>query len=77
MLLVAIEKKYGIAIRSALELLHTVNGKAWEDSATIFRQVHQIGKVPKVGRTLTSGPKSITILGNNDMTCESRHTIHD
>lgn len=55
-LLVATEKEYGGASRAALELVRTVNGMAWEDSATIFRQIDQIG------------PKSISVLDANGIT---------
>lgn len=57
-LLVATEKEYGGASRAALELVRTVNGMAWEDSATIFRQIDQIG------------PKSISVLDANGITSE-------
>lgn len=53
----AVENKYGTAARSAFELVRTVNGKAWEDSATIFRQIDKIG------------PKSITVLETNGVHC--------
>lgn len=56
---VACHKKFGGAALAALELCHTVNGKAWEDSATIFRQIDKIG------------PKSITVLASNGITSES------
>lgn len=58
-LLVATEKGYGGASRAALELLRTVNGMAWEDSATIFRQIDQVG------------PKSISVLEANGITSTS------
>jgi ATP-dependent DNA helicase HFM1/MER3 len=57
-LLVAVEKKYGVAVRSALELLHTVNGKSWEDHANVFRQIPRLG------------PKSLAVLAANGITCE-------
>lgn len=60
-LLVATEKEYGGASRAALELVRTVNGMAWEDSATIFRQIDQIG------------PKSISVLDANGITSEVSH----
>jgi ATP-dependent DNA helicase HFM1/MER3 len=37
------KREYGFALRSALELLRSVNGKAWENTATIFRQIPTIG----------------------------------
>lgn len=55
---VACHRKYGGAALAALELLHTVHGKAWEDSPTIFRQIEKIG------------PKSITVLASNGISCE-------
>lgn len=55
---VAVEKKFGGAAVSALELLHTINGKAWEDSPAIFRELDHIG------------PKSIAVLAANGVTCE-------
>lgn len=33
----------GTASRASLELLRVVNGKAWEDSAAVFRQIPMIG----------------------------------
>ncbi|WOO80638.1 putative ATP-dependent DNA helicase HFM1 [Vanrija pseudolonga] len=53
MMMVATEKEYGPASRAALSLLRTVNGKAWEDSTSIFRQIERIG------------PKSLEVLKNN------------
>ncbi|EIW65899.1 hypothetical protein TREMEDRAFT_65984 [Tremella mesenterica DSM 1558] len=47
---VAKEKHYGGACRSALQLLHAVAGKAWENEASMFRQIESIG------------PKSIKVL---------------
>ena len=41
---VCIAKKMGNAARHALELLHVVQGQAWENNATIFRQLDKIGK---------------------------------
>ncbi|ODN72827.1 hypothetical protein L202_08260 [Cryptococcus amylolentus CBS 6039] len=49
----ALNREYGTAARSALELHRTISGKAWEDSPTIFRQIPSIG------------PKSICVLGQN------------
>ncbi|ODO08415.1 ATP-dependent DNA helicase HFM1/MER3 [Cryptococcus wingfieldii CBS 7118] len=49
----ALNREYGTAARSALELHRTLSGKAWEDSPTIFRQIPSIG------------PKSICVLGQN------------
>ncbi|WVQ77811.1 hypothetical protein IAR50_007501 [Cryptococcus sp. DSM 104548] len=49
----ALNREYGTAARSALELHRTIIGKAWEDSPTIFRQIPSIG------------PKSIRVLGQN------------
>jgi ATP-dependent DNA helicase HFM1/MER3 len=37
------DRGYGKAVRSALELLRTIVGKAWENTATIFRQLDNIG----------------------------------
>lgn len=59
---VACHRKYGGAALAALELLHTVHGKAWEDSPTIFRQIEKIG------------PKSITVLASNGISCELNHS---
>lgn len=38
-----LNREYGIAARSALELHRVVVGKAWEDLPTIFRQIPSIG----------------------------------
>lgn len=72
MMIVATEKKYGPASRAALSLLRTVNGKAWEDSASIFRQIEKIGEhtVSNVW-SLTKGPKSIEVLKNNGVGSKS------
>lgn len=51
-----LNREYGIAARSALELHRVVVGKAWEDLPTIFRQIPSIG------------PKSIRVLGQNGIT---------
>ncbi|OWT36856.1 ATP-dependent DNA helicase HFM1/MER3 [Cryptococcus neoformans Bt1] len=48
-----LNREYGIAARSALELHRVVVGKAWEDLPTVFRQIPSIG------------PKSIRVLGQN------------
>lgn len=57
-----LNREYGIAARSALELHRVVVGKAWEDLPTIFRQIPSIG------------PKSIRVLGQNGITSEQlRH----
>jgi len=48
---------YGKAVKSALELIHTISGNAWEDTATIFRQLVSIG--PKsIGKLNEMGVKS-------------------
>lgn len=57
---VAVEKRYGGAAVSALELLHTINGKAWEDSPAIFRELNNIG------------PKSVAVLASNGVTCKRK-----
>lgn len=41
--IVAGHKQYGAALRSALELSHIIFGKAWENCATIFRQIESVG----------------------------------
>lgn len=51
-----LNREYGIAARSALELHRVVVGKAWEDLPTVFRQIPSIG------------PKSIRVLGQNGVT---------
>lgn len=38
-----LNREYGIAARSALELHRVVVGKAWEDLPTVFRQIPSIG----------------------------------
>jgi hypothetical protein len=58
MVTVALERKDGGSARNALELLRTVNGKAWENSATVFRQIEAIGS------------KSIKALAIHGITCE-------
>lgn len=55
---VASHLKYGAATLAALELVHTVHGKAWEDNSTVFRQIDKIG------------PKSITVLHSNNINSE-------
>jgi len=40
---IALEKDYGIAARSALEIMQCINGKAWGNTATVFRQLESIG----------------------------------
>ena len=37
------DRQYGRAVKSARELVHTVFGKAWEDTASVFRQLDSIG----------------------------------
>lgn len=49
-------RRAGEGSRSALELLHTVNGKGWEDSTAVFTQVSKLG------------PKSIRMLAQNEIT---------
>lgn len=53
-----VERSAGIGARSALELLHIVNGKAWEDCAAVFNQITRIG------------PKSMAKLARNDVKSE-------
>jgi hypothetical protein len=55
-----VERHAGIGARSALELLHVVNGKAWEDSPAIFSQITKIG------------PKSIAVLAGHNVLSMSR-----
>ncbi|GMK57874.1 hypothetical protein CspeluHIS016_0407080 [Cutaneotrichosporon spelunceum] len=50
---VTCHKQYGAAAVAALELCHTVNGKAWEDTSTVFRQIDKVG------------PKSISVMQSN------------
>ncbi|BEI86620.1 hypothetical protein CcaverHIS002_0609070 [Cutaneotrichosporon cavernicola] len=50
---VTCHKQYGRAAVAAIELCHTVHGKAWEDTSAVFRQIDKIG------------PKSITVLESN------------
>ena len=54
------ERFAGIGARSALQLLHAVNGKAWEDNTAVFSQIRRIG------------PKSIAVLGSNGIKSRSR-----
>ena len=42
---VCLERHFGSTSRAALELVHVVLGKAWEDSPTIFRQLSNIGEL--------------------------------
>jgi ATP-dependent DNA helicase HFM1/MER3 len=53
------DRQYGKAVVSARELVHTVFGKAWEDTASIFRQLDSIG------------PKAIAKLDHMGIHCES------
>jgi ATP-dependent DNA helicase HFM1/MER3 len=46
------DRQYGRAVKSARELIHTVLGKAWEDTASVFRQLDSIG--PKAIAKLSS-----------------------
>lgn len=57
---VACHMKYGPAALAALELCQTVNGKAWENSSAVFRQIDKIGL------------KSITVLQSNGVHSEHR-----
>lgn len=50
---VALERRDGGTLRSSLALLRTINGKAWEDTAVVLRQIEAIG------------PKSIKVLGSH------------
>lgn len=50
---VAIEKEDGGSLKAALELVRSINGKAWENTSTVFRQIDDIGA------------KSIKVLGAN------------
>jgi ATP-dependent DNA helicase HFM1/MER3 len=51
------DKSYGKALKSARELVHTVLGKAWEDTSSIFRQIPSIG--PKaIGKLGLEGVRS-------------------
>ncbi|KAH8090393.1 hypothetical protein HD553DRAFT_3646 [Filobasidium floriforme] len=52
---VAGTKEYGGAMLSALELMRTINGKAWEDSTVVLRQIDAIG------------PKSIKVLASQNI----------
>jgi len=41
---VCTERDFGQTGFSALQLLHVVHGKSWEDTATVFRQLDNIGR---------------------------------
>ncbi|WWD17035.1 hypothetical protein CI109_101472 [Kwoniella shandongensis] len=56
----AIERKFGKASRSALELYRVIMAKSWEDTSNVFRQID------------TVGPKSIKALGNRGISSISR-----
>jgi hypothetical protein len=58
MVTVVLERKDGGSAKNALELLRTVNGKAWENTATVFRQIDMIGS------------KSIKSLAIHGITCQ-------
>jgi hypothetical protein len=51
-------RNYGSASKAGLELLRIVNGKAWENQASIFQQLRNIG------------PKSMKVLGANNVLSE-------
>jgi hypothetical protein len=55
---VCTQKDFGTAALHALELVHTVEGMAWEDNAAVFRQLDNIG------------PKSILSLASHRITSE-------
>ncbi len=59
MVTVALERKDGGSAKNALELLRTVNGKAWESTATVFRQIDAVGS------------KSIKALAIHGIICKS------
>jgi hypothetical protein len=64
------KREYGFALRSALELFRSVNGKAWEDTATIFRQIPTIGpksmkKLEQVGCTSKCNPAMGVVVNSN------------
>lgn len=52
------DKYWGKAVKSARQLAHTVLGKAWEDTSSIFRQIDNIG------------PKAIAKLGSQGVQSE-------
>jgi hypothetical protein len=52
------DPRYGRALKSALQLNHIICGKAWEDTAGVFRQIETIG------------PKSIGKLNQEGVHCE-------
>lgn len=41
---VCTERDFGRTALNALQLLHVVHGKSWEDTATVFRQLDNIGE---------------------------------
>lgn len=51
-------RNYGSASQAGLQLLRIVNGKAWEDQASVFQQLRNIG------------PKSMKVLGANNVLCQ-------
>lgn len=55
-------RNFGSASKHGLELLRIVNGKAWEDQASVFQQLRNIG------------PKSMKVLGANNVLSELPHT---
>jgi hypothetical protein len=63
MVTVALERKDGGSAKNALELLRTVNGKAWENTATVFRQIDMIGS------------KSIKSLAIHGITCQQEEKL--
>lgn len=53
---VALVKKHGLVLKSGMELLRSLTGKAWEDRPIVLRQINHIGD------------KSIKVLTQNNIT---------
>ena len=47
-----LERQLGEVCRAAIELVHVVSGKAWEDCSTVFRQLDRIGKLGSTSRRI-------------------------
>ena len=73
MFLVCTERQFGQGAKNAMDLLHVVHGKAWEDTANVFRQVKPIGSCAFITSAKTNsraGPKSMLVLASRRILCE-------
>ena len=68
------ERHFGVAAKNALEMVHVIEGKAWEDTPCVFRQLDSIGGPERNYENRKSlpnaGPKSILVLASRKINSE-------